>query len=94
MKRKYFFGWENLKWLVVEVRNVYSNQPTFFSKKRIESSLAFMSGLWGMIYFLVKKVEVMTTTDLVLWSAVLFGMAGYTVSQIQKEKKPEPPKEE
>lgn len=87
--KKYFFGWSNIKWLVREVRNIYSDKPSIFSKKRVESSMGFLVGQWGMIYFLLERVEGMTTSEIISWSAVEFVMAGYTVTQIQKEKKKE-----
>lgn len=87
MKKSYFFGWKNFKWLVKEIRNLYSGKPSYFEKKRVESSIAFLVGIGGMIFFLVRNVDKMSTSELVLWATVLFGMAGYTVKQIQKEKK-------
>jgi hypothetical protein len=85
--KKYFFGWENIKWLVREIGEMYSSRKSFFSKKRIESGLAFIIGQWGMIFFLLENHSKMTTSDLVLWSGVEFLIAGYTTHQIQKEKK-------
>ena len=40
-----------------------------------------------MIYFLTKNIEKLTTSDITLWAALEFAIAGYIVSQIQKEKK-------
>jgi hypothetical protein len=85
--KKYFFGWENIKWLVREIGEMYSSRKSFFSKKRIESGLAFIIGQWGMIFFLLENHSKMTTSDLVLWSGVEFLIAGYTTHQIQKEKR-------
>lgn len=85
--KKYFFGWQNIKWLIKEVGEMYSSRKSFFSKKRIESGIAFVIGQWGMIFFLMENHSKMTTSDLVLWSGVEFIIAGYTTHQIQKEKK-------
>ncbi len=90
MKKKYFFGWTNFKWLVNQVRNLYSDKSSYFSKKRVESSIAFLVGQWGMIYFLINNVDSMGTNEIISWSAIEFVMAGYTVAQIQKEKKNTP----
>ena len=87
MKKKWFFGWTNLKWLIKELVNLYSNSSSFFSKKRIESGIAFLVGQWGMIYFLVKNIDKLSTSDITLWAGLEFAIAGYIVSQIQKEKK-------
>lgn len=84
--KKYFFGWSNIKWGLKEIINIYSHTPSFFSKKRFESGVAFVIAQWGMIYFLLHKVSVMSTTDIVMWSGVEFTISGYILHQIQKEK--------
>jgi hypothetical protein len=89
MKKKWFFGWDNIKWFITEIGNIYSNKDSYFSKKRIESSIAFIIGQVGMLTFLYESMEKLTTSDVVLWAGVEFAMAGYIVSQIQKEKKAE-----
>jgi len=89
MKKKWFFGWSNIKFLVKELIKLYSNEPSYFSKKRVESGIAFIIGQWGMIYFLVKNIDKITTSDIALWAGVEFAIAGYIISQIQKEKKTE-----
>lgn len=87
MKKKWFFGWTNVKWLIKELVNLYSNSSSFFSKKRIESGVAFIIGQWGMVYFLIKNIDKLSTSDITLWAGLEFAIAGYIVSQIQKEKK-------
>ena len=89
MKKKWFFGWSNIKFLIKELIKLYSNEPSYFSKKRVESGIAFIVGQWGMIYFLVKNIDKLTTSDIALWAGVEFAIAGYIINQIQKEKKVE-----
>ena len=89
MKKKCFFGWTNIKFLIKELIKLYSNEPSYFSKKRVESGIAFIVGQWGMIYFLVKNIDKLTTSDIALWAGVEFAIAGYIINQIQKEKKVE-----
>lgn len=84
--KKYYFGWTNMRWFISEVGKIYSSKSSFFSKKRIESGIAFIISQWGMIYWLLKKHDVMTTTDFVMWAGLEFAVAGYIVHQIQKEK--------
>jgi len=76
-----------LKWLKTEILNMYSSRPTFFSKKRVESGVAFLIGQWGMVFFLLEKHTIMTTSDLAIWAGIEFAVSGYMLSQIQKEKK-------
>ena len=85
--KNHFFGWENTKWLVRELRNMYSGHKSFFSKKRIESGVAFWIAQWGMIFFLLKKYDTLTMGEFILWAAAEFAVSGYIINQIQKEKK-------
>jgi len=87
MKKKYFFGWTNIKWFIKEIMNLYSGVPSYFSKKRIESGIAFVIGQWGMIYFMIQNIDKLTASDVVLWAGVEFAISGYMLNQIQKEKK-------
>jgi len=87
MKKKLFFGWENIKWLIREITNMYSSKESFFSKKRIESGIAFIIAQWGMIFFLLEKHKTLLMSDFAIWVSIEFFVAGYMVYQIQSEKK-------
>lgn len=80
-----FFG--RIKWLIKELVKVFSNENSYFSKKRIESFVAFIVGQYGMIYFLINHIITMSTTDIAMWAGIEFFIAGYVINQIQKEKK-------
>lgn len=82
-----FFGWDNIKWFIKEIREMYSSSDSYFSKKRIESGVAFAVAQWGMIFFLLEKHTEMTSSDLAIWAGIEFAVSGYIVNQIQKEKK-------
>lgn len=85
---KMFFGWTNLKWLIREFFAMYSTKDSYFSKKRFESSVAFM-GAMGLILAHAYYTRVtITNSEILADAALLFAIAGYTVSHIQKEKKP------
>jgi hypothetical protein len=92
--RKFFFGWGNIKKGITEIIRIYSHKPSFFSKKRLESGIAFIVAQWGMIFFLLEKHSTLTMTDLIMWAGVEFAISGYIIHQIQKEKKTEEQKEE
>jgi hypothetical protein len=47
--KTYFFGWTNIKWFISEIGKMYSSKDSYFSKKRIESGIAFAISQWGMI---------------------------------------------
>lgn len=87
LPEKYFFGWSNFKYYFRELIKVGSSKPSFFSKKRLESGIAFFTLIWGMIYWLVKKYELMTTTDFLIWSGILLAICGYTMNKIEELKK-------
>jgi len=81
------FTKDNFKRLVLELIYLYSHKKSFFSKKRIESGIAFGVMEFGAIYFLITKIEVMTASDFAIWGATQAALCGYTIHQIQKEKK-------
>ena len=85
--KKLFFGWGNIKWFLKELLNMYSTNTSFFSKKRIESGVAFLIAQWGMIFFILKKYSVLSMSDFIMWVAVEMAVSGYMIHQIQKEKK-------
>ena len=85
--KKYFLGWSNIKWVITEIGKLYSNKDSFFSKKRIESGIAFIILQWGMITYFVNKHDGMDVYDLIMWAGVEGVICGYTINQIQKEKK-------
>jgi hypothetical protein len=87
--KKYFFGWENAKWFIKELMLIYSSEPSFFSKKRIESGIAFGIAQIGMIFFLIAKYDIFSMWDFILWASAEFAVSGYIINKIQKEKKPE-----
>ena len=87
--KTYFLGWTNIKWFISEIGKIYSGENSYFSKKRIESGIAFIVAQWGMIYFLTQNIDKLTTSDIALWAGVEFAIAGYIINQIQKEKKVE-----
>ena len=88
-KKKYFFGWTNIKWFLWELRDIYSNKNTFFSKKRVESGIAFIIAQWGMVFFLLQKYQTLTMGEFILWAAAEFAVSGYIINKIQKEKESE-----
>lgn len=88
MKQKnYFFGWGNIKKGLSELIKIYSHKPSYFSKKRIESGIAFIVAQWGMVFYLIKKYPDLSMTDIIMWASIQFGVSGYILHQIQKEKK-------
>jgi hypothetical protein len=82
---KYLLGWTNVRWFMIEMVNLYSDKPSFFSKKRIESGLAFTIGQIAMIVYFITKYQTITMTDFMLWAGLEFTIAGYITYQIQRQ---------
>ena len=86
-------SWNNIVWFFKELMNLYSDKPSHFSKKRIESGIAFLIAQTGMIWYLVTHISTMDVYEFLMWAGAEFLIAGYTISQIQREKKNKPPQE-
>ncbi len=67
---------------------MYSSEESFFSKKRIESGIAFIIGQVGMLTWFFKHIHNMDYIEIIAWSSVEFAMAGYMIKELQKEKTP------
>lgn len=84
-----FFGWENIKWLFRELLKVGSNQHSYFSKKRIESGMAFFVLQFGMFesleYLLTRPNTPMT--EFAIWAGIECVICGYTINKIEEAKK-------
>jgi hypothetical protein len=66
---------------------MYSNEDSYFSKKRFESSVAFVSATSIILGYVWLHRHTIGNSELLADAAILFGIAGYTVKQIQSEKK-------
>lgn len=86
MKSKWLFGISNIRWGIKELIKLGSANPSFFSKKRIESGIAFWVLMWGCIYWLISKLTTMSTSDFILWSIVPASVCGYYISKIEAAK--------
>ena len=77
---------EKVKWFFTELMNMYSDKPSFFSKKRIESGISFIIGQIGMVVFLYFSIHKITMGEFLLWASAEFTVSGYIINKIQKEK--------
>ena len=80
-----------IKWFFTEILNIYSTKKSFFSKKRIESGVAFLIAQWGMIFFLLEKHIDLSMGEFLLWAMAEFAVAGWMIHKIQKEKSDDTP---
>lgn len=83
-----FFGWENFKWLCRELLKVGSNEPSFFSKKRITEGVAFFVLQFGaieMLSYLINKAET-PMSEFAIWAGIELLICGYTLNKIEAAK--------
>ena len=83
---KTFLGYTNIKFLIKEFIKLYSSQPSFFSKKRFESGMAFFAGIGIMLCYIWSHRHSMINYEMLADVTILFGVAGYSVKKIQEEK--------
>lgn len=79
--------WKNIVWFFTELINLWSDKPSYFSKKRVESSIAFIIAQVGMITYFAERHHKMDIYEFLMWAGAEFLIAGYTINQIQREKK-------
>jgi hypothetical protein len=88
MKKENWFTicYNNIKWFFTELMKIYSSEDSYFSKKRIESGVAFIIAQFGMVYFLMEHHATLTMGEFLLWAAAEFAVSGYIINKIQSEK--------
>lgn len=84
--KKLFFGWSNIRWFFTELVKMYSSKPSYFSKKRVESGVAFTIAQIGMIFFLCEHHHRLEMSEFLWWAAAEFAVSGYMINAIQREK--------
>lgn len=84
-----FFGWNSLKWIIREFVKLGSSEKSYFSKKRIESGIAFVILQIGMIdilaYFLAQEKTPMS--EFIMWASVEAIICGYVLTKIEENKR-------
>lgn len=79
--------WNKIKLGIKELVKMYSDKPSFFSKKRVESGIAFVIAQWGMIHWLILNVRTIDVYAISLWAAIEFSICGYVINKIEEHKK-------
>ena len=82
-----FFGWANIKKLILEWLNTFSNKDSRFSSKRITQFTFGAVAVSLTIFVIIYNRDKFTATDDVMVISPLFIYGGYTLNQTQKEKK-------
>jgi len=58
-KKKYFFGWTNIKWFLRELLNLLSGKPSFFSLKRVDRVCLMVVALGAYVYYFITHIPTM-----------------------------------
>lgn len=87
--KKYFFGWTNIKWFIRELGKLGSNEPSYFSQKRVFQFIAFGVLQFGCMEWLSVIVNAPTwvTSEFLMWASVELAVCGFNLNAIQKEKR-------
>ena len=75
-----------MKYFIKQIIALYSDEKSYFSKKRVESGISFFLGQLGMLLFLFTNYTTMQTSDILLWATLEFTVSGYILTHIQNEK--------
>lgn len=86
-KRKYFLGWTNIKWFIRELIATMSDKPSYFSKKRVQGWMLFLTAWLSSLVWFTYHFKGMEIGTLLAFTGTLFAYAGYQTVQIQLEKK-------
>ena len=82
-----------LEWLGYELLKTFSNEPSFFSSKRLERFAMFNSALFIIIGYVSRKWSLLSTEDVLMIAGMLFAGGAWNAVQIRKDMK-ELPKDE
>lgn len=75
-----------LQYYIKELIKMYSSEKSFFSKKRVESGIAFSLAQIGMIVYFANRLPILTTMDFITLIIIEFGIAGYLVNKTENAK--------
>lgn len=78
---------KKIKWFFSEIVAMYSTKTSYFSKKRVESGIAFTIAQGGMILFFLEKYQTLSMGEVILWATTEFAVSGYILNKIQTQKK-------
>ena len=86
--KKFFKGISSeISFLYTELKKTFSNQPSFFSSKRIERALLFITAVTASNVWFWSHYPNLDVNEISLYVGLHLGFAGYTMATIQKEKK-------
>lgn len=87
MKRFFKSIFDEISFLYTEIKKTFSSEPSFFSSKRIERALLFLTAIIASNVWFWSHYPNLDVNEISLYIGLHLGFAGYTMATIQKEKK-------
>jgi len=78
---------DEVVFIYTEVKKSFSNEPSYFSSKRIERMLLFLTALTASNVWFWHKYPDLEYGEIIAYVSVHLGFAGYTMYQTEKSKK-------
>lgn len=80
--------WKRFCWYISEFNKVFSDEPSFYSGKRIKEWIAFITGEYMLVhgFIILLQKDKLDYTSICFMAGMAFAVAGYQLNQIQKEK--------
>ncbi len=96
MKKLNWFqkAYNRFLWHLKELNKTLSNEPSYYSSKRLERLVLFLSANLIVDYYVWEHHHEMSTSDILLVFGAKMVYAGFQVKQIQKDIKNEGTKSE
>jgi hypothetical protein len=81
-----FFGWDNIKKMIMEWLATFSNENSWLSSKRIERFVFINFGVWLTTFVVIYNRDKFSASDNLLLITPLFVYAGFSLTKTEKEK--------
>src|ERR1035437_7679268 len=84
---KTFIGYTNIKFVIKELIKMYSNQPSFFDRKKINEGIAFYAAISMDLCYVYSHRHTLSSSEALFHVGTLLAISGYHLNETQKEKK-------
>lgn len=73
-------------WVVKELIKTLSNRSSFFSSKRIKTTVAFLSGEVTLLSFFFHNINTLPTIEAIGIASIFFSVAGFVLNKTEQSK--------
>ena len=75
-----------IKWVVKELIKTLSSEKSFFSSKRIKTTIAFLSGEVTLLSFFFYHLSTLPTMEAIAIATIFFSVAGFVLTKTEQAK--------